>query len=126
MKIPGSNLLGMASRLINFDRINRWTWTRNDLDGAGILQPVYTGAPIEIRGSVQPVPRAMYETLGLDLQKNYFNVFTSATLSDLQRDKAPDMLDWNGRRFIVESNTDWKSQDGWRSSICCDIGPTPP
>ena len=88
-------------------------------------QPINTTAPVTIQGSVQPVPRSMYEANGLDFQKDYFSVYTTAPLSDLRRDKAPDMLDWNGRRFNVESKTDWAKQDGWKGALCCDIGPTP-
>lgn len=126
MKVPGSNLLGMASRLVSFDILNHWKFLRNEKSGSGILRPVYATAPTVIRGSVQPVPRSMYMDLGLDLQKSYFNIYTAVPLSDLRRDKAPDMLDWNGRRFTVESKTDWAKQDGWKGALCCEIGPAPP
>lgn len=125
MRVPGGNLLGMASRLIGLDKIDHWKFQKNVEDGAGVLQPIYATAPLVIYGSVQPVPRSMYEQNGLDFQRDFFNVYTSAVLSDLRRDKAPDMLDWNGRRFNVESKTDWAKQDGWKGALCCDIGPTP-
>jgi hypothetical protein len=70
------------------------------------------------------VPRTMYEALGLDLQKDYYTVYTQATLKDLKRDGAGDILDFGGKRFNVESNNDWWT-DGWRGSLCVYIGTTP-
>lgn len=124
MKVPGGNVLRMARRLISFECIWHSRWITNTEDGAGNVTPTYAQR-VQIEGSVQPVQRAAYVTLGLDLQKNYVTVYTPTALQDLQQNGACDLLDFNGRRFNVQSNTDWLSQDGWRGSLCVDIGPTP-
>lgn len=122
--IPGANVLRMARRLIHFEKIKHLRWIGSTDNNAGIVVPVYA-MPNDIEASVQPTPRSVYEQLGLDLQKNYFTVYASVPLRDLMRNGNCDMLDYVGRRLNVESNTDWFSADGWRGSLCVDIGPTP-
>lgn len=123
MKVPGSNLLKQAQRLVTFPTIVLTQWEKESKSG-GIVTPVYFN-PIGIQASVQAVSRAMYQQLGLDLQKNYILVYASVAMRDLQRGGACDMVDWNGRRYNVESNTDWFLADGWRGALCVEIGATP-
>ncbi len=125
MSIPGGNLLGMARRLIRFQTVQHHRFWKNEEDGAGILTPKYY-APAPVQMSVQAVSRTMFESLGLDVQRNYKMFYTEAPLQDLKRDKTPDMLDFGGRRYSVESNTDWTLIDGWLGSVGVDEGPTPP
>jgi E217 collar protein gp28 len=123
--IPGSNLLRMANRLIAFEPI-WWSAFVGETKGAGMIITAEYATRVKITGSVQPITRMMYVDLGLDLQKDYFTVFTLTKLRDLRRNSNCDLLDFKGRRFNVESNTDWTNEDGWQASLCCDIGPTPP
>lgn len=122
MSIPGANLLAMASRLIKFQKI---VWERNlsmPIDAAGIDSPTYA-PPVPILASVQAVPRSVIVREGLDLEENYLMVYTEKPLQDLRRDKAPDLLTFGGRKYNVESNTNWKIQDGWLGAIVIDTGP---
>lgn len=119
--IPGMNVLAMAHQLIGFQTAQHRK-NRGMVDGAdGINNPNFY-PPVPIQGSIQPIPRNMYQQLELDLQRNYVTFYTSVKLSDLKRDKAPDLVDFNGRRYQVESNTDWTNQDHWAGSICVDVG----
>lgn len=124
MRIPGSNLLKMASRLIRFEVIQWAQWLSNTNGPDGTQTPAYA-ARVNINASVQPVPNSMYETLGLDLSKNYFLVYVSQKLHDLRRDGAPDLLYFHGKQWNVESNTDWLV-DGWRASVVCMVGDAVP
>lgn len=124
MSVPGANLLRMANRLIKFDAI-MWSKFVSQAKGAGMIVQAVYATPQAITGSVQPITRQMYEQMGLDLQKDYFTVFTETPLRDLRRDSNCDLLDFKGRRFAVESNTDWKNEDGWIAALCVDIGPSP-
>ena len=122
MSVPGSNLLGMASRLIRFQAI---AWQRNigvTQDAAGIDVSTFA-PPFKIMASVQAVPRSVIVREGLDLQQNYLMVYTTQALQDLKRDKTPDLLIFGGRKYNVESNTNWKIQDGWLGSVVIDTGP---
>lgn len=120
----GAPLLAMAQRLIRPQTVSWSAWQSNTKLGTGVEKPVYAD-PVDIAGNVQAVPRSMYETLGLDLQKNYVTVYSLTDLRDLERGGGVDRIDYGGRRYNVESNTDWQNQDGWQGSICVDVGPTP-
>ena len=121
--IPGSNLLARAARLIALQTVQYSAWASRALTN-GVYVPVYAAA-VPITGSVQAVPRQLFESLGLDLQKTYVMFYTSTALKDLQRDQTPHAIDFGGWRYAVESNTDWFAQDGWKGSILVRTGPTP-
>lgn len=126
MKIPGSDILNMALGAINAEKpkLSRVILPLPAPDASGIVTPSYY-ARVAIKASFQPVPRAQYEALGLDLQKNWAYCYTSEPLQDLERNAACDMLDYGGRRYNVTSNEPWNKQDGWGASLCVDIGPSP-
>jgi hypothetical protein len=125
MSLLSSNLLNAAARLIPLQPIvwTAWSGTTapNDI---GVLVPAYS-APVTLNASVQPVPRTLYEDLGLDFQKNYRMIYCSQSFQDLERASTPDFIDYGGRRYNVLSNTDWQSANGWQGSVCIDVGPTP-
>lgn len=122
--IPGANLLNMAARLVRLDKPQHVRYKGETKDAAGIVTPEYY-SPVTITASMQPVPRDLVEKMALDLNKSYMMAYTSIDLRDLKRGAPCDMLNFAGRVWNVESNTDWKSQDGWRGSLVCDIGPVP-
>jgi hypothetical protein len=122
MIVPGSNLLNLASQLIAFQEAKHWRNRAVVEGGDGINAPTYYPAE-DIFVSIQPVPRNLYEMNGLDLQREYVTVYASTRLHDVRRDKAPDMVDFAGDRYTVESNEDWRNQDGWLGSICVKVGP---
>jgi hypothetical protein len=124
MLVPGSNLLNLAHSLIGFQTI---TLYRNQatVNGAdGVNEPIYQ-PPVTVKCSVQEVPTNFYQLLGLDLLKDYLLIYSSVEMKDLRRDKCPDALDFNGFRYVVESNVDWRSQDGWAASVCVNQGRSP-
>jgi len=122
MSLLASNLLSRAQRLIPPVDIVRYAWASNTDGGAGVLIPTYAAAAT-IKASVQAVSRAMYEKFGLDFQKSYLMVYCSTPLQDVARGTGGvDVVDFAGRRYSVESNTDWYALNGWRGSICVDIG----
>lgn len=121
MSVPGSNLFGMASRLIRRQEI-AWRKNLGVTTGANGVDVSNFSPPFPILASVQAVPRSVMVREGLDLQQNYLMVYTDKPLQDLKRDKTPDMLIFGGRVYNVESNTNWKIQDGWLGSIVIDTG----
>lgn len=125
MIVPGSNLLGLASQLVAFQEAKHWRNRAVVSGGDGVNAPTYYPAE-DIFVSVQPVPRNLYDVYGLDLQKDYVTIYASTRLHDVRRDKAPDLVDYGGTRYSVESNEDWRNQDGWAGSICVSMGNTPP
>lgn len=111
----------MAVRLIAQTAIVYYQYTGRTLNEVG--QDVVTyAAPVTVLGSYQPVQRAMYEQLGLDFTKNYYNFYVPSDFLDVSRDVSGDQITYNGRRFQCQSNTEWFSIDGWQAVLTVDIG----
>lgn len=79
------------------------------------------GTPVDMSGSVQPVSRQLYEQMGLDLQKDYINVYVAKNALDVDRDVSGDQLIFNGNYYQVVSKTDWFAMDGWDALLCVRV-----
>lgn len=119
--IPGMNLLNMALTVIQQQTVQYYKFLNRRLNGVGQWTAVYEDV-VNVVGSWQPVPRNLYMQYGLDLQKDYFTFYTSNNLLDLQRDVSGDQVEFNGRRYQVESANDWYQLDGWKGVLCCYQG----
>lgn len=117
MRVPGSNLLNMALRVIARQTVSYFVFTGRVLNSYGQDIPTYAD-PIQITGSFQAVPRQLYEKYGLDLQKTYYTFYSSTNIIDVGRDTAGDQLSFNNQRFQVESGNDWFATDGWKGVLC--------
>ena len=121
MSVPGVNLLNMALRVISQQTVQYYQFLSRSLNSVG--QDIATYAsPIDIVGSWQPVPRQLYIQYGLDLQKNYFTLYTSNNVLDITRDISGDQVSYLGNRYQVESNNDWYQLDGWKGILCVALG----
>lgn len=124
--IPGGvNLLALANRAIGFSSCVHKRWRGNAEDDAGIVDPQYY--PDEpIKASIQPVPRTMIELLGLDVQKDYVTIYTTAdvTVRDTERNVSGDLVLFDGNTYQAESNTKWVAQNGWRGTVFVSLGKT--
>ena len=118
--IPGQNLLNMALTVIQRQTITYYQYVSRSLNAVGQDVTVYA-APVSIVGSWQPVPRQLYMSYGLDLQKDYFTFYTSNNLLDIERDVSGDQLVFNGARYQCQSNNDWFALDGWKGILCVKI-----
>jgi hypothetical protein len=118
--IPGINLYSMATSVIGVQSIAHKAFVSRATNAAGYDVPTYATAAT-ITGSMQAVPRTLYQEMGLDLAKNYANLYTSAVIKDVQRNGSGDLVVWNGKTWQCESQTDWSAQDGWRSVLCVEV-----
>lgn len=119
--IPGQNLLNMCLTLIAKQSVTYYRFLSRTANSVG--QDITTYAsPVTIYGSFQAVPRNLYMQLGLDLQKDYSTFYTSNDVLDITRDVSGDQLVYDGRRYQVESNNDWFTQDGWKGILVVDLG----
>jgi hypothetical protein len=83
--------------------------------------------PVTLQGSVQPVPRSLYQQYGLDFQRNYINVYVSKAVLDVERDVSGDMIVFSGNSYQCLSVTPWVAIDGWSAVLCVQVpSPTPP
>lgn len=118
MSVPGCNLLNMALTLIAEQTIQYYAFVNRSLNAVGQEISVYA-EPITLKGSFQPLSRALYQTFGLDLQRSYYSFYVSKNVMDLERDISPDLIVFNGLVLQCESNNDWYSQDGWKGILVC-------
>lgn len=119
--IPGQNLLNMAFRVIARQGVVYYHYLGRTQNSVGQDISEYSPGKL-LLGSFQPVPRALYETLGLDFQKSYWTFYVSSNVSDVARGVSGDQIGFNGQRYQCESNNDWYQVDGWKGSIFVHIG----
>ena|ERR1700759_919569 len=119
--IPGRNILNMAMSIIAKQTVNYYEDAGRTKNAIGNYVTSYDDA-VQIVGSFQPVPRQLYYTYGLDLQRIYYTFYSSNNIQDVGRDVSGDQIGFNGRRYQVESSNDWFALDGWMGVLCVDIG----
>lgn len=120
MRVPGSNLLNAAFRLIARQSFNYSVFTGRTPQPNGQYVSNYKSA-ICITGSAQPVPRDMYEQDGLDFQKSYFNFFIERKTLDVTRDVAGDLIQFQGLYYNAISRTPWYGVDGWDQLMAVEV-----
>jgi hypothetical protein len=121
MAVPGSNLLNKALSVIARQTVAYYQFTGRVQNEVKQYVATYAAAQ-PITGSFQPVPRRLYQTYGLDFQKQYINFYTSNNLLDIQRDVSGDQITYCGKRYQVLSATEWANIDGWVEVMCVFIG----
>lgn len=89
MKVPGSNLLNAALGVIASQTLGYYAFVKRTTNKIGYDVDTYA-LPLAVRGSIQAVSRSMMVDQGLDLQKNYVNIFISRQVLDLNRDVSSD------------------------------------
>jgi hypothetical protein len=112
MKVPGSNLLNKAFKLIAKEKALWYKYEGEVENSIGLTVKTYFD-PIEVLGSFQPINRDKYEVLGLDYQHTYANFFTSHELFGVDRDYSGDYIVVQGVRYSVMSDTLWFRYDKW-------------
>lgn len=115
MRVPGSNLLSIAMRVLTPQPVQWRAYVSRAPNGRGILVDTYTDAvTIESSVSVQPIPRNLYQALGLDFAKEYWTLWVQPDVQVLKRDVTGDLVIYEGLLLKCESDTNWRSADGWR------------
>lgn len=118
--IPGQNLLATALSVIGAPTVTYYRFGGRTKNAVG--QFVSDHAPEQRKGSVQAVPRDLYDKLGLDWQKNYVWFYAVGASQDVTRDTSGDQFDFNGRRYEILSLTDWTPIDGWNGALAVQVG----
>lgn len=121
MSIPGSNLLNQALRAIKPTTVDYLRYNERKLDARRQYVDFYDVAT-PIKASVQAVKRTRYKDLGLDLQKNYINIWASENLIDIGRDYSGDIFVHDQKAYKLNENTNWTTMDGWASATAVEIG----
>lgn len=117
------NLLGLALSIIPPVTVGWVPAVGRELNAIGQWVTTYADDPTTLSGSFQPLEKAKYEALGLDMNKHYFVFYVSAEVKGVERDRSGDILIHNQTRYQVEDVVDWYFYDGWLGLVCVDIGP---
>lgn len=120
MMVPGSNLLNMAMSVIQKQAFQYFAFKSREDNGIGQDITVYQ-TPVTRMGSIQAVPRNLYEQMGLDLQRTYVNIYLSRDVTDINRDVAGDQVIFKGAKYEALSQTDWFGMDGWDAVLCVKV-----
>lgn len=120
MIVPGANILKMAERLVSTQSFVYNRFKERETNGIGYDVATYY-PPVAVRGSIQPIQRALYAQMGLDLQKNYYNIYLSKGIVDIRRDTSGDQFDFNCKKYQVLSITDWYAMDGWDQVLVVEV-----
>lgn len=118
MQLP--NLLNLALTVIPKQIVQWYTQAGNTVLPNAQKVSVFA-APVDVVGSFQPVPRNMYEQLGLELNKEYVNFYTSTAMADLSRIKAGDEFVFVDDRYKVMSKTEWMKVNGWNGEMAVKL-----
>lgn len=118
--IPGSNLMARAVRLIAQNKLSYQRFVSRTTNEIGLDVPEYEDA-VDILGSIQPVPRQLYQQYGLDFQKRYVNLYAQIDVIDITRDVSGDLVTFAGRTYQLLSATDWFNIDGWAAVLCVEV-----
>jgi hypothetical protein len=121
--IPGANILSMALSVIGRSSFSHLAFASRTPNEIGQDVTKYD-APVTLQGSVQPVPKNLYQQYGLDFQREYINVYVSKDVLDVTRDVSGDMIEFNGNSYQCLSITPWVAIDGWSAVLCVQV-PSP-
>jgi hypothetical protein len=121
--IPGINVLGIAFGAIAQQTVQHLSATGRTQNAVGAWVTTYA-APVSLPSSFQPVDAKKYEQLGLDLMKEYKNIWLKTPVAGIQRGASPDRFTYAGRLYEVADVKDWYGQDGWSEVVVIDIGPS--
>lgn len=122
MKVPGSNLLRTAMRVIESQTFYYYKFRDRVLNENGQYTIDYL-PPITVKGSSQAVSRELFTQLGLEFQKNYRNFFVPQSIFDIQREISGDQFQWCHHIYQCMSKTPWASVDGWDQVLCVQVPP---
>lgn len=120
MTIPGSNLLNAALSVIAKQTFTYHKFKSRTTNEVGQDVSEYC-PPVTIQGSVQPLPRNLYQAYGFDLQQNYVNFYASRRFLDVTRDVSGDQIVFQGRKYQCLSTTPWFGIDNWDQILCVQI-----
>lgn len=122
--IPGQNILNMALSVIAKTCFDYYKFSARTTNSIAQYQSTYN-PPQTLQGSVQAIPRNLYEQYGLEFQKYYLKFYVSKNVIDVSRNNSGDMIVYCGNNYQILSITPWFGIDGWVEIIAVQV-PTAP
>lgn len=120
MTVPGSNLLKKAFKIVKKDTFIFRQFKSREPNSIGIDVPVFE-PDTSLKGSVQAVPRRLYQQHGLDWKKKYIMIYSEDVIEGVDRGTSGDRIVWNGKLYQVLDENDWSLIDGWNGVMCVEV-----
>lgn len=115
--IPGLNLLNIAASVIATQQVQYRQWLSRTRTQAGQMVDTYADA-VPIRGSWQPANLTTIKNLGLDMSKQYRQLWSNVAIQPVDTNRGADKIIADGYEWVpANTGNDWSSVDGWRSFI---------
>lgn len=114
------NLLLRAFKLTGFQTVQWYSAVSNVTNEIG-LQVVTWAYPEPVQAQVQPVPRNLFQSLGLDFQKEYVIIYAPVKMNDVTRNRSGDQFVFSAYRYQILSNTEWFPINGWNGQMAVKI-----
>jgi len=118
--VPGGNLLKKAFKIIDKDTFIYRQFKKRETNSIGIDVPEFED-DVPLKGSIQTVPRRLYQQHGLDWKKNYITIYSSDVIEGVNRDTSGDRVLFNGKLFQALEENNWTPIDGWNGVICVEV-----
>lgn len=120
MSLLRSNLLQKALNIIPPETFQYEKFEGEGINEMGIMIPTYAD-PITVSGSVQSPENALYEQLGLSLEKNYKIFYGSSKIKGNEAQSQPDRFIYQGKTYETIKNADWFNYDGWCGVLTVEV-----
>ena len=112
MRIPGANVLKLASKVITFQVVQWQPFASRTQSYDGSWLNTFA-EPVNIKGSWQPASTKEYKDFGLDLTLEYFKFLSVNLVTGVERYRTGDRIIVGNRVYVVEYlNNHWPT-DGW-------------
>lgn len=118
--VPSSNLLVSALTVIKPQEFTYRRFTGRALNDIGLYVSTYA-APQTLKGSIQSVPRSVYNELGLDWKKKYLSVYCSDMIDGIDRDTSGDLIEFNNLTWQALSEGGWQPIDNWAGILFIQV-----
>ncbi|MBO4556639.1 MAG: hypothetical protein J5706_07755 [Elusimicrobiales bacterium] len=112
------NLLEEALELLPKKAFTYRKWLSRTQNAAGIWVNHY-GPETEAYGSIQPIEASRYAQLGLDFEKHYVRIYTSAPIR-YSGQNASDMVIIDGTKYKIADEAQWQEYDGWTAATLAE------
>ncbi len=109
------NLHGYAKQIIPQRRFAYRAYAGMTEGSNGIDTPKYSAQKIGY-GSIQPVPKKVYQSLGLNSEKEYLHIVTDACITGYG--DIGDKVIFCNKEYRVMDCEDWRTVSDWAGVMC--------
>ena len=103
MIVPGNNILSTALLVIRQQCFQYYAFASRSVQPNGQYLANYS-PPVPMQGSMQAVPRNLYQEYGLDFDKYYQKFYVSDSIMDVDRDVSGDLFRFGNANYPVPSD----------------------